>query len=168
MVMNQLENAQIEYENFPQKFASIILGTLSSQGIPNASYAPFVMDEDKNIYIYVSGLAAHTQNIQVHPQVNILFIEDEAETNQIFARTRLSFDCTATLIERETQKWHHIVNQFEDRFGQIIEMLRDLRDFRIFQLTPSAGRFVLGFGSIYSIRGENLNQLIPITGGQGG
>ncbi|HIK06058.1 MAG TPA: HugZ family protein [Trichormus sp. M33_DOE_039] len=162
--MSQLETAQAEYEDFTQQFESVIISTVNDQGIPNASYTPFVMDDAKNIYIYVSGLAVHTQNISANPHVCVLFIEDETQTNQIFARRRLSFDCTATLIERECDTWNQVVDQFQQRFGEIIEVLRGLADFRIFRLTPKEGRFVIGFGAAYHISGDRLNQLAQITG----
>ncbi|WGV26450.1 HugZ family protein [Halotia branconii] len=164
--MSQLEKAQAEYETFPQELGSVIISTINQQGTPNASYAPFVIDDAKNIYIYVSGLATHTQNIHANPQVSVLFIDDESKSKQIFARRRLSFDCTATLIERETETWNSIVDKFHQRFGEIIEMLRGLNDFRIFQLTPKSGRFVIGFGTAYQINGDRLNQLVHITGDQ--
>lgn len=166
--MSQLEKAQAEYESFPQEFSSVIISTISQEGIPNASYAPFVMDDSKNIYIYVSGLSTHTQNIESNPRVSVLLIEDEAKADQIFARRRLSFDCTATLVERETVTWNQIVDRFQERFGEIIEVLRGLADFRIFQLTPSEGRFVIGFGAAYHISGDNLDRLVQITGDKKG
>ncbi|MFN7515603.1 MAG: HugZ family protein, partial [Dolichospermum sp.] len=152
--------AQAEYEKFPTEFTSIIMSTVNKEGIPDASYAPFVSDEDKNIYIYVSGLATHTQNIHNHPFVSILFIEDEVKTKQIFARRRLSFNCTAKLVERESEKWQQIVDKFQIRFGELISTLRSLPDFRIFQLTPKNGRFVIGFGAAYNISSDNINQLV--------
>ncbi|MBG1267654.1 HugZ family pyridoxamine 5'-phosphate oxidase [Nostoc sp. WHI] len=162
--MSQLENIQAEYEKFPEGFESVVISTVSALAIPNASYAPIVMDDSKNIYIYVSGLSTHTKNLYANPHVSVLFIEDESKSNLIFARRRLSFDCTATLIDRETDKWNQIVEQFQGQFGQIIEVLRGLPDFRIFQLTPSEGRFVVGFGAAYNIKGDNLHQLVQITG----
>ncbi|WP_096671759.1 HugZ family pyridoxamine 5'-phosphate oxidase [Dolichospermum compactum] len=161
--MSQFANAQAEYEKFPEEFTSIIISTVNKQGIPNASYAPFVMDDDKNIYIYVSGLATHTQNIQNHPFVSVLFIDDEIKTKQIFARRRLNFDCNANLIEMETEKWEEIVDKFQLRFGELISTLRSLPDFRILQLTPQTGRFVIGFGAAYNISNDNINQLVQIT-----
>lgn len=161
--MNQLEKIQAEYDKFPQDFASIIISTVNEKGIPNASYTPFVMDEFKNIYIYVSGLSSHTTNIQNHPYVSVLFIEDEAKADNIFARRRLNFDCTASLITRETEQWHQVVDNFQERFGDIIEMLRSLPDFRIFKLTPNQGRFVIGFGAAYNISGDNLNQIVHLN-----
>jgi hypothetical protein len=162
--MSQIEKAQAEYETFPQTVESVIIGTFSAEGIPNASYAPFVMDEAKNIYIYVSGLSTHTQNLHVNPHVSVLFIEDESKCDQIFARRRLSFDCTATLMERETEAWNQVVAEFQARFGELIAVFRSLPDFRIFRLTPSAGRFVIGFGTAYQIRGEQLDTLVHLTG----
>ncbi len=160
--MNQLEKDTVEYQQFTQEFQSIIISTVNDEGMPNGSYTPFVMDEFRNIYIYVSGLSPHTQNINLNHKVSVLFIEDEAQTPQIFARRRLNFDCTATLIERETEKWLNIVEKFEARFGEIIEMLRGLADFRIFKLTPHSGRFVIGFGQAYHINGDNLDKLVQI------
>jgi putative heme iron utilization protein len=108
----------------------------------------------------VSGLATHTQNIHNHPFVSVLFIEDEVKTKQIFARRRLNFNCTANLVERETEKWQQIVDKFELRFGELISTLRSLPDFRIFQLIPKNGRFVIGFGAAYNISSDNINQLV--------
>ncbi|MFH7027761.1 MAG: HugZ family protein [Heteroscytonema crispum UTEX LB 1556] len=162
--MSQLEKAQAEYQNFTEKVESAIISTVNAEGMPNASYAPFVMDESKNIYIYVSGLSSHTKNIYANPNVSVMFIEDETKSKQIFARSRLIFDCRASLIERESDEWNKIVAQFQTRFGEIIEMLRGLGDFRIFKLTPSEGRFVIGFGAAYRISGDNFDQLVQITG----
>ena len=160
--MNQLNKATVEYQQFTQEFQSIIISTVNDEGIPNGSYTPFIMDEFRNIYIYVSGLSIHTQNINLNQKVNVLFIEDEAQTSQIFARRRLNYQCTASLIERETDEWSNIVGKFEARFGEIIEMLRGLADFRIFKLTPDSGRFVIGFGQAYDISGDNLDKLVQI------
>jgi putative heme iron utilization protein len=162
-MIDQLKKAQVEYEKFPTEFTSIMMSTVSQEGIPDASYAPFVIDDDKNIYIYVSGLATHTQNIHNHPFVSVLFIEDEVKTKQIFARRRLNFNCTANLVERETEKWQQIVDKFELRFGELISTLRSLPDFRIFELTPKNGRFVIGFGAAYNISSDHINQLVQIS-----
>lgn len=161
--MSQFETALTAYQGFTDLFQSVILSTISADGVPDASYAPFVIDENKNVYIYVSGLSTHTQNIHAVPRVSVLFIEDESQTKQIFARRRLSFDCTATLVERDTELWKQIVDSFEARFGELIQMLRDLPDFRIFKLTPTKGRFVIGFGAAYEVDSKDFSTLKHIT-----
>ncbi|NMF66547.1 HugZ family protein [Brasilonema octagenarum UFV-E1] len=162
--MSQFETALAAYQSFTDSFQSLMISTVSTDNTPNASYAPFVIDKSKNIYIYVSGLSTHTQNLHAVPKASVLFIDDESQTKQIFARRRLTFDCTATLVERETELWKQIVDSFEARFGEMIQILRDLSDFRIFQLTPSKGRFVIGFGAAYEVDPNDLSTLTHVTG----
>ena len=160
--MSQLEAAQAEYEKFTQQFASVAIATVSEESLPHASYAPFVMDGGKKIYIFVSGLSGHTRNLHNTPKASILFVEDELQTKQIFARRRLTFECDAVLLPRDTQEWDKIAEEFEQRFGEIINMMRSLPDFRIFKLTPYTGQFTIGFGTAYKVSGENLERLIHI------
>ncbi|MEL7072135.1 MAG: pyridoxamine 5'-phosphate oxidase family protein [Cyanobacteria bacterium J06581_3] len=148
------------YQAFPNQFGSVVLGTTSTDGQPQASYAPCVLDADKNIYIFVSGLSAHTQNLSTTGKVSALFVEDESKTQQMFARKRLSYDCSAALIKRGSEQWEAIAQQFADRFGKIVEVMVGLPDFRIFQLKPSSGRFVMGFGAAYDIDPNDLNRLV--------
>lgn len=156
--MSKIEEAQAAYQGFTQQFESLILSTVSEDNQPNASYAPFVMDEVNNFYIFVSGLSTHTRNLYVN-QACIMFIDDESKTEQIFARRRLSFDCSPSLIERETKEWNQISDRFEERFGEMIQLFRSLPDFRIFKLTPTQGRFVIGFGAAYEITVDDFNSL---------
>lgn len=160
--MQELPQDQLAelYQSFPKQFKSVILGTVSAQGDPQASYAPCVVDEERNIYIFVSGLSAHTQNLTATGRASALFIQDEAQTPQMFARKRLSYSCEATLLERQSDRWQTIAEQFESRFGNIIEVMKGLADFRIFQLSPQSGRFVVGFGAAYDIDPNDLSQLI--------
>ena len=148
------------YQTFPDRFGSVVLATVSGEGMPQASYAPCVVDEARNIYVFVSGLSAHTQNLTATSKASVLFIEDESKTQQIFARMRLSYECAATLLERESMQWNEIAQQFEDRFGNIVEVMRGLADFRIFQLRPQAGNFVVGFGAAYKVDSADLSKLI--------
>lgn len=151
------------YQAFPSRRQSLILSTLNVDGTPHASYAPFVMDEDYTFYIYISGLSTHTQNLEHQGITSILLIDDESETQQIFARNRLTYDCQALTLDRETLTWDLVVNRFETRFGPIIQMLRQLGDFQIFKLIPQSGRFVVGFGAAYDIDPANPTQLIQVT-----
>lgn len=76
----------------------------------------------------------------------------------------MNYECDANLIERETEFWNQIVDSFEERFGKIIHVFRDLPDFRILQLKPYQGRFVIGFGAAFDIHSTDLNQLVHIQG----
>lgn len=161
--MSSIETAIAAYQNFTDSFNSVILSTISTEGKPNASYSPCVIDDQKNIYIYVSGLATHTQNLHATNKASVMFIDDESQTSQIFARRRLVYECTATLIPGNSSQWQFIIQRFENSFGNIIQIMRDLPDFRIFQLTPTSGRFVIGFGAAYEVDPNNLNTLVQIA-----
>jgi len=162
--MTNFEQAQAAYATFLDDISSLTLATCSPEGVPNASYAPFITDADRHFYIYISGLSTHTQNLAATGKASIMAIEDEAKTVQLFARARLTLECTAQEVERDTPHWEAIADHFADRFGKIIDIFRPLADFRIVQLVPSSGRFVIGFGAAYDVSGEQLDRLVPVTG----
>lgn len=147
------------YQEFPSKFRSVVLSTANADGMPQASYAPFLMDPDKSIYIYISGLSAHTENLKQTGQASVLLIEDEAETKEIFARRRLTYECVAAPLPRNIGQWQGLIERFEQRFGNVIGLMKDLPDFQLFCLRPQAGQFVLGFGAAYRVNSDNLDQL---------
>ena len=149
------------YQKFPEKFRSVILSTISAEAMPQASYAPFIIDGDKSIYIYISGLSAHTANLKQTRRASVLFIDDEANTKEIFARRRLTYDCTAAPLPRDTTQWQTLIDRFEQQFGQVIGLMKGLPDFQLFQLQPQAGQFVIGFGAAYRVNTDDLNSLEP-------
>lgn len=159
--MASFSDIQTAYVQFPERLQSLMLSTIQADGQPQASYAPFVVDGERQFYIFVSGLSSHTQNLKTTAKAGILLIEDEADTRQVFARQRLMYDCRVELIERHAPQWTIWADKFQSRFGGIIDMLRQLPDFQIFKLTPQAGRFVVGFGAAYEVDTSNLNRLIP-------
>lgn len=159
--MTSFETVLEAYRALPASVKSLMLSTVSPEGTPHASYAPYVIDADHRLYIFTSGLSAHTQNLLGNPQAGVLIIADESATQQVFARQRITYDCKAELIERQTAAWEEQANVFEARFGDIIQMLRPLGDFQMFRLTPYAGRFIMGFGAAYEVDAENLSQLVP-------
>ena len=162
--MSKLEKELSDYKGFPEFFQSVILATVSSEGTPYVSYAPFVMDAFKNFYIFVSDLATHTSHLKATGKTSVLFIEEETKSENIFGRKRLTFDCSATLIDRGSEEWSQIADRFQARFGNIIEVIRSMSDFHIFKLTPREGLFVNGFGKTYKVSGDDLNTLTPVTG----
>ncbi|MEM6837224.1 MAG: pyridoxamine 5'-phosphate oxidase family protein [Cyanobacteria bacterium P01_C01_bin.120] len=159
--MVSFSDVQSVYVNFPEQVQSLMLSTLTPEGQPQASYTPFVCDRDRAFYILVSGLASHTQNLQSAAKAGILLIEDEAQAQQIFARRRLMYDCTVEQIDRHDPTWAGLADKFKQRFGSLIDMLRQLPDFQIFRLMPQQGRFVIGFGAAYEVDPTDLSRLLP-------
>ncbi|HIC07694.1 MAG TPA: HugZ family protein [Candidatus Lambdaproteobacteria bacterium] len=165
--MNQsavlLTKTKTEYLNFLKKFRSLQLSTIGKNGRPESSYAPFVADQNNQFYIYISGLARHTKNLLHDSRAGIMFIEPEEQAENIFARKRLTFDCDAEIVVRESQDWMRIMSLFDDFAGELMQTLRMLADFQLIRLKPNSGLFVKGFGKAYEISGEKMDQLSHVN-----
>jgi heme iron utilization protein len=130
---------------------TLLLSTASTTGFPDMSYAPFVLDESGCFSILISELAAHTGNLMANPHASVMFIRPESESNNLFARERAIFDCTAKPIERSDSGYSTQLMVLHKQFGDIVEVLRSLSDFHLFALSPVSGRYVAGFGQAYTI-----------------
>ncbi len=135
---------------FVAKNKSIILASAGTDGKPLASYAPFYRNSDGNFYIYVSTLSAHTRNLE-NAFADILLIDDEHETTQIYARNRISFSCETRRLKPTDNDYETILDKLFQRHGEIVTTLRGLADFRLFELSPTSGVYVRGFGQAYEI-----------------
>ena len=124
------------------------LATLDVFGEESISYAPFVRDDAGNFYIFISGLASHTQEVLQHPVVAVMVIADEQDARQIFARVRATYRCVAEVVARDEVLHAQILDAMEVRFGNVVGLLRGLGNFVMFRLKPQAGRFVMGFETV--------------------
>ncbi len=144
--------------------SALHLATVDAEGRPHASYAPFVAgDGGRDMYVFVSELSQHTGNLRATACASALLIEDEAQAAEAFARRRLVFECSAELVGREAPLWRGIVDRFEARFGEIVDTLRQLKDFVLFRLHPESGLYVKGFGQAYRIEGDDLDRIHHIA-----
>ena len=126
-------------------FDCVLMATVGADGIPHASYAPTVSTEDGDFYVYTSGLSRHTANLRANGLVSILFIENESDSIQAFARHRVNFDCRAEAVERDSPSWHDILDRFEARFGKVLDLLRPLSDFGLFSPGTRARHLCMWF-----------------------
>jgi len=150
---------------FRREFKTVLLGTVSSEGEPEASVAPAVIGADGAFYIYVSTLAAHTRNILQTARASVLLIEDEAASAQLLARRRLTFSCIAAPIARKDDAFPRIMDPLKEKFGEAMAHLETMTDFHLFRLMPVRGRLVTGFGQAYEVDPLDWTQVGPVGGG---
>ncbi len=129
---------------------TVILATIDSEGNPNSSYVPYVMINNK-LYVLVSFMARHTKNLRDMKKVSVMFIEDESDTKQMYARERLTIDATTNQIERGTELWNKAVAGLTENHGKILEILTGMDDFIMIEIVPIKGAYVNGFGSAYFV-----------------
>ena len=138
---------------FLASFKTLQMATASAAGEPEASYAPFVRTADNAFCICVSDLSRHTGHLVATARASVLVVEDESASPQLFARRRLVFECDAGQVARGSERWHALMDRFERKFGEVVQLIRPLADFRMFALAPRRGVFVKGFGQAYRIDG---------------
>lgn len=156
---NTDQPAHRAYQELLSQVRSLVLATTNFDGSPLVSYTPFIVNEQRQFFIFTSRLAAHTRNLQQTGQASVMLIEDEAATTQIFARQRVTFQCQASLITRDSEEGEEVLGQYEARFGKMGGLLRSLSDFHLFRLQPLSGSLVLGFGQAYELSGDRFDRL---------
>ena len=142
---------------FLGRFSSVILATVTDSGEPLCSYAPCIND-GSHYYVYVSSLAQHAHTLP-NGQASLLFIENEEQAKNVFARRRLSLDCRTSIVDRQSADHERLLDRMEAAHGSTLKLLRSLPDFILFSLTPGDARFVTGFGAAYDFSGV-LPQLL--------
>lgn len=153
-----------EIQEFRTERKTIQLATVDNDGKPNVSYAPFVVNGD-GYFVLISEIARHARNLTVNPQVSLMLIEDEDSSKQLFARKRLTFDAVASIVERDSTQWQQVTAELEQRFGEIVQGLSQLEDFKLFCLKPVQGLFVKGFGQAFQVSGDDLVDVVHLEQG---
>lgn len=143
---------------FPDRFHTLHLATVDTEGQPEASYAPFVADAG-HYWVYLSSLARHTRNLRDTARASVLFIEGEAEASHLFARERLTLACHAQEHVRGTPRFETVLDLFGERFGPFMQVIRPLQDFGLFKLQPVSGSYVAGFARAYTLSGDDLGDI---------
>lgn len=162
----EFKEAQEQMGQLMKSLRSVILGTVDSRGNPLSSYAPVWVDGEQRFHVYISTMAKHTSALRRSGKASVMLIEDESLAENLFARQRLTVDCSSEVIERESGEWGKLMDAMESRLGETLGYLRNLVDFDLFRLTPSEGRLVLGFGKAYRVFGSALSE-IGYVGGSG-
>jgi putative heme iron utilization protein len=154
-----LERAQALAGQLRQGFKTIILGTATTDGEPDTSPVAAILDEAGRFGICVSGLAVHTRHLLQNRRASVLLAEDEANTQQGFARRRLTFACTAEPLARESAEAGRLIAALRAKYGATVDVVASLPDFQPILLTPHRGRLVAGFGEAYDVDPRDWTKL---------
>ena len=158
-----MKNIYKEYFAFMKKAKSVYISSVDENNKPEISYSPCVVDDEKNVYILVSDLSKRTSSLVQGCNVSLMFIEPEDQCEDLYVRIRLIFECSTKQIERKTEKWNEQIHVFLEKFGDIINILKSLSDFKMFCFSPVSGSYVKGFGKAYTIVGGALDQISHVN-----
>lgn len=147
-------------DHFSEGFQSVSIASLTHEGTPYISYAPFVK-HNHHYYIIISQMAKHYHNLKEHPEASIMFLEDESKAQSIFFRKRLSYEVNVIFEDASPE----VIEALKQRHGHMIDQLLTL-DFVILKLQIKKGLLVLGAGRAYVI--DDQEHIVDQAGrGQG-
>jgi hypothetical protein len=136
------------------KNQSIMISTKDKEGKLHVSYSPVVFQDDK-AYCYMSTIAQHARNLNANAEASIMWIADESDSKQIFARGRVTFDASTKTLSSEQQE--NIHPKFVERFGDIVDRFKEMADFSVYEFSLDQGRLVLGFGQAFDVQAGSLD-----------
>lgn len=148
-------------EALKQRMSTLQLATLGENNEPHCGYTPFIHD-GKDLIIFISQLAVHTRDLLINPMLGTMLIDDEQDSNNLFARCRVRYQCEAQIIKADHEQYVSLLDRYQDRHGKVVTLIRQLPDFMLFRLIPISGVLVIGFGEAYRIEGDNMDRFVHV------
>lgn len=153
----------MEVESFLETFQTLVMASITPDGEPYASTAPYVR-VDNDFYILISTVAQHGRNLLINPKISLLYVEDESQCVQPFARKRVTIEASASEIIRADEHFTRVIERFKAHFDiELVNSLSNMGDFHLFKLSPKSGSVVMGFGKAYRLD-HNLEVMTQIMG----
>ena len=136
------------------------LGTLGADGMPFVSMVPFALEPvSASVVIHVSGLAAHTRNLQQSPKVSLLVMQAEVAGEPVHALPRITLLGQADVLLRDSAAWANARKAYLARFPDV-EPMTQLGDFMFVAIHLTEARQVAGFGAARSLDAETLQSVL--------
>jgi putative heme iron utilization protein len=131
------------------------LGTLH-EGESNLAMVAYSFAEDFSAFtIHVSRLGKHTTDMESDPRVSLLITETDDRRADPQTLARVSIRGTAELLPRNDPGYAQVKQDYLARFPEA-EQLFSLRDFNLWKITPTDGRYEAGFGRAFNLVSEAL------------
>ena len=129
------------------------LGTLHG-GEPFVSMVPYALPADgAGLYIHVSRLSAHTQDMLASPRVSILIVARSGDSPQ--SRARVTIQGDAQPLAHDSAEYAAAKACYLARFPHTAHIF-ELGDFSLFRIRPISARVIGGFAQAFSVGAESL------------
>jgi putative heme iron utilization protein len=136
------------------------LGTRTDDGEVAVSLVPYAIDPASGVFVaLISGLAAHTRQLQAHPRASLLVCDSEDRADNVHALARVSIDVEASWPAAESAQARHASAAYLTRHPAAAQ-LTQLPDFRWVCLHPLQARHIAGFGAARTIDQMHILGLI--------
>lgn len=136
------------------------LGTTGGDGAAFVSMVPFALEPALGcLVIHVSGLAAHTRNLQARPRVSLLVMQPEVTGEPVHALPRVTLEGKALMLAPDSAPWHACRAAYLARFPEA-EFMTQLGDFRFVAVRITQARHVAGFGAARDVDEEEIKRVL--------
>lgn len=137
-----------------------VLGTLDEHGQPFVSMVPLAVDPNaRELVIHVSGLAAHTRNLQRAPRASLMVCQAEVAGEPVHALPRVTLEVQASEPEPGSAAAQGARDAYLTRFPEA-EPMTALGDFRFVRLAVLGARQVAGFGAARSLDADEVRRAL--------
>lgn len=138
------------------------LGTIGDEGEPYVSMVPYALAPSAGcLVIHVSGLAAHTRNLQARTSVSLLVMQSEVLGESVHALARVTLAAVANVLTPNSPEWQTCRDSYLARFPEA-EPMTHLGDFMFVAVEVKSARHVAGFGAARSIDDEEVRRAIGV------
>ena len=135
------EKMKMEISDFIGNFKSVIIGTVSEEGEPNASYAPFFKYHGDS-YLYINETEVYFENFKKNGKASLLFIQDEGQAMVPSMRQRVTYNVEIQFLEKNDY-YNEILDEFQKNDFSI-QMTRNVPVFHLVKAKLISGRYVKG------------------------
>ncbi len=136
------------------------LGTLGEDGLPFVSMVPYALEPHSAcVVVHVSGLAAHTRNLQASPKLSLLVKQAEVAGEPVHALPRVTLMGQAIFLAPDTPAWVEGRAAYLARFPEA-EPMTQLGDFMFVAIELTGARQVAGFGAARSLDAETIKGVL--------
>ncbi len=138
------------------------LGTIDDAGAPFVSMVPFAIEQEVHcLVIHVSGLAAHTRNLQDRNRVSLMVMQSEFADAPVHALPRVTLEGVAEVAQRGSPHWTACRASYLARFPEA-EPMTELGDFKFVAIKVTGARQVAGFGAARSLDEDEVNLVLGL------
>jgi putative heme iron utilization protein len=156
MAKSQTDIAEQEKKRLLDTAKTLILAAVDAAGQPCIGAAPFVRIEG-DFYIFSSELSEHIKAILKGAESQFMLLADEQDSQNIWARQRLSFRADIEEIARTHPAFEAICAEIAARHGSVMDVIKPFGDFHLLKITPKTGRLVTGFAAAFFVCGPQFD-----------
>ena len=164
MAKSQTEIAEQAKKQLLEEAKTLILAAANAAGQPCIGTAPFVRIEGI-FYIFSSNLSEHIKAILQGLESQFMLLADEQDSQNIWARQRLSFHAKIEEVSRTDPAFDRVCAALRERHGPVMDVIKPFGDFHLLKITPISGRLVTGFAAAFSVSGPQFEMQGQIGNG---